>query len=106
MSYLKDKKKYGELQGLNPQPHGLKPCAAPTRLDGFVLFLYNKTINNTTELGAKICGAELGATSTTRRTASGLCQRSTYLGAITYGAELCYLGATGYGAEQRVQKCY
>jgi hypothetical protein len=27
-----------------------------------------------------------------------------YLGAITYGAELCYLGATGYGAEQRVQK--
>jgi hypothetical protein len=28
-----------------------------------------------------------------------LCQRSTYLGAIVYGAELCYLGATGYGAE-------
>jgi hypothetical protein len=28
-----------------------------------------------------------------------LCQRSTYLGAIAYGTELCYLGATGYGAE-------
>jgi hypothetical protein len=27
-----------------------------------------------------------------------------YLGAISYGAELCYLGAIGYGAEQRVQK--
>jgi hypothetical protein len=26
------------------------------------------------------------------------------LGAIAYGAELCYLGAIGYGAEQRVQK--
>jgi hypothetical protein len=34
-----------------------------------------------------------------------LCQRSMYLGAITYGAELCYLGAISYGAEQRVQKC-
>jgi hypothetical protein len=33
-----------------------------------------------------------------------LCQRSTYLGAIAYGAELCYLGAIAYGAEQRVQK--
>jgi hypothetical protein len=33
-----------------------------------------------------------------------LCQRSTHLGAIAYGAELCYLGATGDGAEQRVQK--
>jgi hypothetical protein len=31
-------------------------------------------------------------------------QRSTYLGAIAYGVELCYLGAIGYGAEQRVQK--
>jgi hypothetical protein len=29
-------------------------------------------------------------------------QRSTHLGAIGYGAELCYLGAIGYGAEQRV----
>jgi hypothetical protein len=26
------------------------------------------------------------------------------LGAIAYGAELCYFGAIGYGAEQRVQK--
>ena len=33
-----------------------------------------------------------------------LCQRSTYLGAIAYGAEMCYVGAIGYGAEQRVQK--
>jgi hypothetical protein len=33
-----------------------------------------------------------------------VCQRSTYLGAIAYGAELCYLGAIGYGAEQMVQK--
>ena len=31
-------------------------------------------------------------------------QRSTHLGAIAYGAELCYLGAIRYGAEQRVQK--
>jgi hypothetical protein len=37
-------------------------------------------------------------------TASGLCQRSRYLGAIAYSAELCYLDAIGYGAEQRVQK--
>jgi hypothetical protein len=33
-----------------------------------------------------------------------LCQRNTHLGAIAYGAELCYLGAIGDGAEQRVQK--
>jgi hypothetical protein len=33
-----------------------------------------------------------------------LCQRSTYLGAIVYGAELYYLGAIGYGAEQSAQK--
>jgi hypothetical protein len=33
-----------------------------------------------------------------------LCQRNTHLGAIAYGAKLCYLGAIGYGAEQRVQK--
>jgi hypothetical protein len=26
-----------------------------------------------------------------------LCQRNTHLGAIAYGAELCYLGAIGYG---------
>jgi hypothetical protein len=31
------------------------------------LFLCNKTVDNTTELGAKICGAKLGATSTPRR---------------------------------------
>jgi hypothetical protein len=31
-------------------------------------------------------------------------QRSAYLGAIAYGAELCYFGAIGYVAEQRVQK--
>jgi hypothetical protein len=35
---------------------------------------------------------------------SELCQCSTYLGVIDYGAELCYLGAIGYGAKQRVQK--
>jgi hypothetical protein len=28
-------------------------------------------------------------------TTSGLCQRSRYLGAIAYSAELCYLGAIG-----------
>jgi hypothetical protein len=33
-----------------------------------------------------------------------LCQYSTHLGAIAYGAELCYLGAIDHGAEQRVQK--
>jgi hypothetical protein len=43
-----------------------------------------------------IYGAELDATSAPRRL---FVQRSTYLGAIAYGAELCYLGATGYGAE-------
>jgi hypothetical protein len=32
-----------------------------------------------------------------------LCQHSTYLGVIAYGAELCYLGAIGYGAEQRIK---
>jgi hypothetical protein len=32
-----------------------------------------------------------------------LCHRSTYLGAIAYGAELCYLSAIAYGAEQRVK---
>jgi hypothetical protein len=32
-----------------------------------MLFLCSKTVDNTTELGAKICGAELGATSTPRR---------------------------------------
>jgi hypothetical protein len=39
-----------------------------------------------------------------RRHVGRLAQRSTYLGAIAYGAELCYLAAIGYGAEQRVQK--
>jgi hypothetical protein len=39
-----------------------------------------------------------------RRHASRLCQRSTYLGVIAYGAELCYLDVIGYGAEQMVQK--
>jgi hypothetical protein len=39
-----------------------------------------------------------------RRHVVRLGQRSTYLGAIAYSAELCYLGAIGYGAEQRVQK--
>jgi hypothetical protein len=29
---------------------------------------------------------------------------TTELGAKIYGAELCYLDAIGYGAEQRVQK--
>jgi hypothetical protein len=67
MSYLKDKKNLGELQGSNSQPYGLKCCAPPTELDSFVLFFCNKTVDNTTELGAKICGAELGATSTPRR---------------------------------------
>jgi hypothetical protein len=52
---------------LNPQPHGLKQCAPPTELDSLMLFLYNKTVDNTTKLGAKICGVELGATSTPRR---------------------------------------
>jgi hypothetical protein len=33
-----------------------------------------------------------------------LCQRSTYLDAIAYGAELCYIGVIDYGAEQRVKK--
>jgi hypothetical protein len=37
-----------------------------------------------------------------RRHVVRLCQRSTYLGAIAYGAELCYLGALGYGAAPRV----
>jgi primosomal replication protein N len=37
-------------------------------------------------------------------TVSGLCQRSRYIGAIAYGAELCYFGVVGFGAEQRVQK--
>jgi hypothetical protein len=56
-----------ELQGSNSRTHGFKPCAPPTELDSFVLFLCSKTVDNTTELGAKICGAELGATSTPRR---------------------------------------
>jgi hypothetical protein len=34
-----------------------------------------------------------------RRYDDRLCQCSTYLGAIAYGAELCYLGSIGYGAE-------
>jgi hypothetical protein len=57
------------------------------------------------ELGAKIYGAELGSMSVSRRCHDvRLCQRNTHLGAIAYGAKLCYLGAIGYGAEQRVQK--
>jgi hypothetical protein len=55
------------VEGLNPQPHGSKPRAPPTELDRFMLSLCSKTVDNTTELGAKICGAELGATSTPRR---------------------------------------
>ena len=53
--------------GLEPPTSWFKNLCPPTELDGFVLFLCNKTINNITKLGAKICGAELGATSTTRR---------------------------------------
>jgi hypothetical protein len=34
-----------------------------------------------------------------RRHIVRLCQRGTYLGAIAYGAKLCYLGATGYDTE-------
>jgi hypothetical protein len=52
-------------------------------------------------LGAKICGAELGATSTPR---VWVVPTQHDLGAIAYGAELWYLGVIGYGAEQRVQK--
>jgi hypothetical protein len=67
MSYSKDKKKSGRVVGFDPQPHGSKPCALPTELDRFVLFLCSKIVDNTTELGAKICGTELGVTSTPRR---------------------------------------
>jgi hypothetical protein len=64
------------------------------------MFATNMLIN-ITELGAKICGAELGATSTPR---VWVVPTQQDLGAIAYGAELCYFGAIGYGAEQRVQK--
>jgi hypothetical protein len=35
-------------------------------LDGLCAYVSNKYVDNTTELGAKICGAELAATSTPR----------------------------------------
>jgi hypothetical protein len=38
-----------------------------------------------------------------RRARPRKCQRTSYLDAIVYGAELCYLGAMTYGVEQRVQ---
>jgi hypothetical protein len=67
MSYLKNKKNMASCRVRTPKPYGLKPCAPPTELDSFVLFLCNKTVDNTTKLDAKICGAELDATSTPRR---------------------------------------
>jgi hypothetical protein len=55
-----------KMWGLNPQPHGSKPYALPTELDRLCVYVFDKNVDNTTELGAKICGAELGATSTPR----------------------------------------
>jgi hypothetical protein len=53
-------------------------------------------------LGAKICGTELGVM---RAATSALSATATSkLGAIAYGAEMCYLGAIAHGAELRVQK--
>jgi hypothetical protein len=62
----------------------------------------------TPELGAKICGAELWSTSAPRQLprqpwAQVSDHATSQLGAIGWGAELCYIGATAYGAEHRVQ---
>jgi hypothetical protein len=54
-------------RGLNPGTHGEEPCALPTGVDKFCAYSFPTKVLNTSEHGAKICGAELGATSVPRR---------------------------------------
>jgi hypothetical protein len=59
-----------------------------------------------TQLGAKICGAELrGRVAHVGARSASAGAATSQLGATGYGAELCYLGATAYDAEHRVQIC-
>jgi hypothetical protein len=78
----------------------MEPCALPTRLDKLCAYSYP------TKLLKQNRARRQDLWRRARCHGVRVCQRSTYLGAIAYGAELCYLGAIAHGAEQRVQNCY
>jgi hypothetical protein len=86
--------------GLEPKPQGEELCALPTRLDKLCAYSFLTKLLNTQPSSAPRSVAPSSVPR--RRHGVRVCQRSTYLGAIGYGAELCYLGAIAYGAEQKV----
>jgi hypothetical protein len=105
-----------QTMGLEPRTTRWRAlCSTNWARQDLCLYLSNKTVKTQPSSAPRSV-----APSSVPRRCHGvqMCQRSTYLGAIGYGAELCYLGAIGYGAElcylgaiaygaeQRVQNCY
>jgi hypothetical protein len=70
-----------QTMGLEPKPQGEECCALPTRLDKLCAY----------SISTKLLKHNRARRQDLWRRARGVqvCQRSTYLGAIGYGAELC-----------------
>jgi hypothetical protein len=56
-----------KIWGLNSGPQGEEPHALPTRLDNLCAYSFPTKLLKHNRARAKICGAELGATSAPRR---------------------------------------